>query len=66
VTTDTATTRALFSTTEAAELLGITPRALYHWVGAGIVPADAVFRVGHRVRIKGWWLRQLLDGPDAA
>jgi excisionase family DNA binding protein len=42
----------MYSTAEAAELLGVTPAAVWRWIKAGYLPASNVGKPGGRVKLR--------------
>ena len=46
------------TTTPAAVYCGVQRCAMWRWANTGVIPSNALLRVGTRVRIAAWWAKQ--------
>lgn len=56
--------RQLLRVAEVADRLGVSPRVVYDWLAAGVIPAGAVVRAGRAVYIKHRALEAWLAGRN--
>ena len=49
--------RQLLRVADVADRLGVSPRVVYEWLAAGVIPSEVLVRAGRAVYVK----RQALD-----
>lgn len=58
--------RPLLRVADVADRLGVSPRVVYGWLAAGVIPPEVTVRAGRAVYIKRRVLDAWLAGRDGA